>query len=106
MFHEFREYHLELPSVGTFLKHFETLGLPVMTACGFDVIGAWIQDIGPGTATTYVSLCRWEDLNARSETLDKLRVNEDYAAFGQAIKGIVREIDTRILRPVSFSTLT
>jgi hypothetical protein len=32
-------------------------------------------------------------------------VDPDYIAFGQSIKGIIRRIDTRILRSVSFSPL-
>jgi hypothetical protein len=69
MFHELREYDLELSGVATFLKNFEESGLPV------------------------------------TEALQKLRVNADYQAFGESIKGIIRRIDTRILRGVSFSPL-
>jgi hypothetical protein len=105
MFHELREYDLELSGVATFLKNFEESGLPVMTACGFELVGAWIQDIGPNTATKYVWLAKWENLDARTEALQKLRVNADYQAFGESIKGIIRRIDTRILRSVSFSPL-
>ena len=105
MFHELRQYDLELSGVATFLKNFEESGLPVMTACGFDLVGAWMQEIGPNTATTYVWLARWENLDARTEALQKVRVNADYQAFGESIKGIIRRIDTRILRNVSFSPL-
>jgi hypothetical protein len=70
MFHELRQYDLDLSGVGTFLENFEKAGLPAMTRCGFEV-----------------------------------RVDPEYIAFGQSIKGIVRRIDTRILRNVSFSPL-
>jgi len=105
MFHELRQYDLELSRVGTFLQNFEESGLPAMSACGFELVGAWIEDIGPNTATRYVWLARWENLDKRTEALQKVRVNPDYIAFGESIKGIIRNIDTRILRNVSFSPM-
>ena len=105
MFHELREYDLELAGVATFLQHFEEIGLPALTACGFELVGAWVMDIGPNTATTFVWLARWENLDARTEALQKVRVSADYRAFGEAISGIVRKIDTRILRNVPFSPM-
>jgi hypothetical protein len=105
MFHELRQYDLELSGVRTFLENFEKSGLPVMTACGFELVGAWIEEIGPSTATRYVWLARWENLDQRTEALQKVRVDPDYAAFGESIKGIIRHIDTRILRNVSFSPM-
>jgi hypothetical protein len=105
MFHELREYDLELSGVATFLKNFEESGLPIMTAAGFELVGAWITDIGPNTATKFVWLARWDNLDARTEALGKLRVDSDYHAFGESIRGIIRKIDTRILRSVSFSPL-
>jgi hypothetical protein len=105
MFHELRQYDLELPRVGEFLENFEKTGLPAMTRCGFEMAGAWVEDIGPQTATRYIWLARWERLDDRTEALQKVRVDPEYLAFGQAIRGIVRQIDTRILRNVSFSPL-
>jgi hypothetical protein len=105
MFHELREYDLELSGVATFLQHFEKLAIPELSACGFDMVGAWVQDIGPNTATTFVWLARWENLDDRTKALQKTRESADYRAFGEAVRGIVRKIDTRILRNVSFSPL-
>jgi NIPSNAP len=105
MFHELREYDLELPEVAAFLQHFEELAIPVLTACGFDMVGAWIQDIGPNTATTFVWLARWDSLDDRSAALQKTRESADYRVFGEAVRGKVRKIDTRILRNVPFSPL-
>ena len=48
---------------------------------------------------------RWENLDDRTKALQKTRESADYRAFGEAIRGIVRKIDTRILRNVSFSPL-
>jgi len=105
MFHELREYDLELAGVATFLQHFEESAIPALTACGFDMVGAWVMDIGPNTATTFVWLARWENLDARTAALQKTRESPDYLAFGAKVRGIVRKIDTRILRNVSFSPL-
>jgi hypothetical protein len=105
MFHELRQYDLDLAGVGTFLENFEKAGLPAMTRCGFEMAGAWVEDIGPETATRYIWLARWERLDARTDALQKVRIDPEYLAFGQSIKGIVRRIDTRILRNVSFSPL-
>jgi hypothetical protein len=105
MFHELREYDLELSEVGTFVKKFEETGLPIMTKAGFEIAGAWMTDIGPNSATKFVWLARWDNLDARTEALGKLRVSEEYAAFGASIKGIIRRIDTRILRSLPFSPL-
>ena len=105
MFHELREYQLELSGMSTFLERFEKSGYPVMAACGFDMVGAWIQDIGPNSATTFVWLARWERLDLRSEALQRLRTNVEYQEFGESIKGLIHRIDTRILRNVPFSPL-
>ncbi len=105
MFHELREYDLELSGVATFLQHFEAMALPELTACGFRMVGAWVQDIGPNTATTFVWLAQWDNLDARTEALQKTRESANYRAFGEAVRGIVRKIDTRILRNVPFSPL-
>jgi NIPSNAP protein len=105
MFHELREYDLELSKVGTFLQLYEEFAIPALADCGFDMVGAWVQDIGPSTATTFVWLARWETLDARTAALQKTRESPDYLAFGEKVRGIVRRIDTRILRNVSFSPL-
>jgi hypothetical protein len=105
MFHELREYQLELSGMATFLDRFEKSGYPVMAANGFDMVGAWIQDIGPNSATTFVWLARWERLDLRSEALQRLRTNAEYKEFGESIKGLIHRIDTRILRNVPFSPL-
>jgi hypothetical protein len=105
MFHELREYDLELSKVATFLQHYEELAIPALAACGWDMVGAWVQDIGPNTATTFVWLARWENLDARTAALQKTRESPDYLAFGEKVRGIVRKIDTRILRNVSFSPM-
>lgn len=103
MFHELREYHLEFSSVGRFLEYYEKLGLPMLLESGFRLIGAWLQDIGPDTATTYVWLVQWDNLDDRTVALEKLREHPDFAKFGEATGKLVRKIDTRILRNVSFS---
>ena len=103
MFHELREYHLKFAASALFLEHYENLGLPVLEECGFDLVAAWLQDVGPDTASTFVWLIRWDDLNARTEALDRLRAHPGYPPFGEATKDLIRKIDTRILRNVSFS---
>jgi hypothetical protein len=105
VFHELREYHLEFASVGRFLEHYEHLGLPMLRDCGFDLVGAWLQDIGPDTASTYVWLIQWENLDDRTAALEKLRMHPDYAQFGKLTGELVRTVDTRILRNLEFSPL-
>jgi hypothetical protein len=103
MFHELREYHLKFGSNALFLERIENLGVPLLKESGFDLVAAWLQDVGPDTASTFVWLVRWDDLNARTEALDRLRLHPGYAAFGAATKDLIRMVDTRILRNVSFS---
>jgi hypothetical protein len=103
MFHELREYHLKFAASPLFLEHYENLSLPVLEECGFDLVAAWLQDVGPDTASTFVWLVRWDDLNARTEALDRLRVHPGWSAIGAATKDLIRHVDTRILRNVSFS---
>lgn len=103
MFHELREYHLKFSAIALFLEHFENLGAPMLEECGFELVAAWLQDVGPDTAATFAWLVRWDDLNARTEALDRLRVHPGYPAFSAATKDLIRQVDTRILRNVSFS---
>ena len=105
MFHELRQYDLRLSGVAAFLESFEKFCLPALIRCGFQVAGAWLEEIGPETASRYVWMAQWEHLNARTEALEKVYVDPDFLTFVQQIQGIVRHIDTRILRNVSFSPL-
>jgi NIPSNAP len=103
MFHEVREYYLQFDAVATFLEAFEKLGLPAMRECGWRLEGAYLQDIGPRTGTTFVWLLAWVDLNERSDGLTAFRAHPDFPAFAAALNPLVTHIDTRILRDVSFS---
>ena len=103
MFHEVREYYLRFDAVSVFLEAFENLGLPAMRECGWRLEGAYMQDIGPRTGTTFVWMLAWNDINERNDGLTAFRAHPAFPAFAEALNPLMTHIDTRILRDVSFS---
>ncbi|MGC0367372.1 hypothetical protein ABH922_005424 [Rhodococcus sp. 27YEA15] len=103
MLHEIREYYVRFDAVQEYLDVFERLGLPAMRSCGWRLEGAWLQEIGPRTGTTFVWMLAWKDLNERADGLTAFRAHADFASFAAALNPILTHIDTRILRDVSFS---
>jgi hypothetical protein len=101
--HEVREYYIRFDAVPVFLRAFEELGLSAMRASGFKLEGAYLQEIGERTGTSFVWMLAWNDLNERADALAALRAHDDFSAFADALYPLLTHIDTRILRDVSFS---
>lgn len=104
MLHEIREYYIRFDAVPEYLDAFER-ALPAMKASGFRLEGAWLQELGPRTGTTFVWMLGWKHLNERADALTAFRAHADFPAFADVLNSILTHIDTRILRDVLFSPM-
>jgi hypothetical protein len=102
--HEVREYYIRFDAVPEYLEAFEK-ALPAMRDSGFRLEGAWLQELGPRTGTTFVWMLGWKHLNERADALTAFRAHPDFPAFASVLNAILTHIDTRILRDVSFSPM-
>lgn len=105
MFYELRQYRLQFSGVGAFMEAFATIGGPMLEECGFEILGAWVPDSGPDTGTAFTWMVRWADLNARTQALEALRAHPSYPKFAELTKSLIKDIDSRILRPLPFSPM-
>jgi hypothetical protein len=51
-------------------------------------------------------MVRWPDLNARTQALEAVRSHPDYPKFAALTKSLVKDIDSRLLRPLPFSAMS
>jgi hypothetical protein len=106
VFYELRQYRLQFSGVGAFMEAFASTGRPILAECGFEILGAWVPESGPDTGTAFTWMVRWPDLNARTQALEAVRSHPDYPKFAALTKSLVKDIDSRLLRPLPFSAMS
>jgi hypothetical protein len=72
---------------------------------GFDLVAAWLLDIGEDSSTTFFWILRWADLNARAEAYGNLLSHEGWPAFAQVAQDVIVKMDNRIYQPLPFSPM-
>jgi hypothetical protein len=105
VFYEIREYYLRVNSFRPFTEVWSREALPMLQSAGFDLVAAWLPDIGEDSSTTFTWILRWPDLNARTDAYAKLRSHEGWPAFSETTRDLIVRISNRIYRPLPFSPM-
>ena len=101
---EERTYIVQPGKAGQFLKHVETLGLPVSKPTLGGLIGYFHTEIGG--LNQIVHLWAYASLDDRARRRRKLAANPDWQKFLDAALPLIERMENRVLIPAPFNPLT
>lgn len=103
MYYEMRTYTLKVGTVKEYLKHFEEVGLPVISKYA-KLVGWWYTEIGE--LNQIIHIWAYESLDARTERRAALYRDQDWLEkfVPTAFPMIVKQ-ESVLLRPADFSPI-
>ena len=107
MIYELRIYHTNPGRMPALLKRFETRTLALWDRFGIRQAGFWTTFIGP-SHLELVYLLAWESLAEREEKWEAFMTSPEWRAAVEESERdgfILRNVDSRLMRPTAFSAV-
>lgn len=103
MFYEMRTYRLKVGALPEYLRLVGDYGLAIQRAHLGQLVGYFHSDIGP--LNQIVHLWAFESLDDRERRRNALAADAAWQAFVPALQALIEEMDSKLLKPTTFSPL-
>jgi hypothetical protein len=103
MFYELRTYRLKTGTLPLYLKLVEEEGIAIQSAHLGGLAGYFFTEIGP--QNEIVHMWAYPNLDERERRRSALMRDARWLAFIPKIQALIESMDSKILRPASFSPL-
>jgi|SRR5690349_9714166 len=103
MFYEVRTYRIKTGAVPAYLKLVEEEGIELQKRYLGQLVGYFYSEIGP--LNQIVHIWAYPSLDERERRRAALAEDADWRAFAPKIQVLMEEMESKIMKPVSFSPL-
>lgn len=103
MFFEMRTYTIKPGKIGSYIKHFEEFGLPILSQYS-ELVGYWYTDIGE--LNQVIHIWKYESLDQRTVNRRKLYEDKDWQTkFLPEAMGMLEKQENKIMHAADFSPI-
>ena len=104
MFYEIRTYRIKTGAVPAYLKLVEEEGIALQKQYLRDLVGYFFSEIGP--LNQIVHIWAYPSLDERERRRAALAADPAWQSFAPKIQALMEEMESKIMKPTSFSPLS